>query len=322
MRRILSLAAASVLSLALVGCGSDTETAAGGSTEGLNPAQTVAASAESLRKGDLVGVIKAALPADKYEKVKSEWSAKVKAEPSSEEEKKEFADMMAKLTAADAETALFAELEPQLAKMEAEMGAQLPLMVGMGRGFAAQAITESTQLTEPQKTQATAMVDALAKWVESAKFFDRDNAKKAIAKAVETARGLEITTLDQVEAMDFEQAMGKAGKVYLGVQDIIAIYGLNLDAALASVKTEVVSETGDNAKVKVAYTLFDQPLSLETDMVRRDNRWFGKEALAELEKELSAPAVAEAPAEEAPADAAAGEGEASEETAPAEEAAE
>lgn len=292
MRRLISLAAASLLGMALVGCQSETGSQSK-STDGMNPAETVNASAAALRNGDLVAVIKAAVPNDKYEKIKAEWANKVKTEPSSEQDKKEFADMMAKLTAADAEDKLYAELEPQLAKMEAEMGAQLPLMVGMGRGFAAQSISESTQLNDAQKQQATQMIDAVAKWVESAKFFDRDNAKKAIAKVVETARGLEITSLDQVEAMDFETAMGKAGKVYLGVRDVVAIYGLDLDKTLASVKAEVVSETGDAAKVKVAYTLFDQPLSLETDMVRRDNRWFGKEALAEIEKEMSAPAVAE-----------------------------
>lgn len=295
MRRILSLAAVSLFSLALAGCQSDESAAPVASTKGMGPAETVAASAKAMSQGDLVVVVKAAVPPAQYDKMKAEWAKKVKEEPASDKEKAEFAEMMAKLTAADAETALYAELEPQLAKMEQEMAAQMPLMIGMGRGFAAQAINESQKLSAEQKTQASAMLDATAKWLESANFFDREKAKQAVASVVKSARGLEIQTLDQVEAMEFEQMLGKAGQAYVGVQEVLAIYGLDLAQTLGSVKSSVVSEQSDAAKVKVDYSLFGQPLSFETDMVKRDDRWFGKEALAEIEKELNKPAaVAEA----------------------------
>lgn len=298
MRRFLSLAAASVFSLALAGCQSE-QSGSDITSKSMGPGETVAASAKAMSRGDLVSVVKAAVPPAQYEKMKAEWAKKVKEDPASEKDKAEFAEMMAKLTAADAETALYTELEPQLAKMEQEMAAQMPLMIGMGRGFAAQAINESEKLTADQKTQASAMLDATAKWLETAQFFDREKAKQAVAAAVKTARGLEIQTLDQVEAMDFEQMLGKAGQAYVGLQDVLAIYGFDVAQTLSSVKTDVVNEQGDAAKVKVGYTLFGQALSFETDMVKKEDRWYGKEALAEIEKELNKPAVAEAaPAEE------------------------
>lgn len=315
MRRVVGLALASVLGLALVGCGSKSESSPAEAAKNLGPAETVEQSVAALRKGDIVGLLQTAMPADKYAKVKADWKAKIAAEPSSAEEKKEFAEMMAKLTASDAEAALYAELEPQIAKAEAEMAAQLPLMVGMGRGFAVQSINESTALTAEQKQQASQFVDAFAKWVQSAKFFDRDKAKQAIGVVVKTARDLEISSLDQVEAMEFEQAMGKIGQVYLGLSDLLKVYDLDLDAALASVDASVAKESGDQATVKVTYTLFNQPLSFETAMTKRDDRWFGADALREIEAQLAVEQPAggvavdgeDADAEDAEEDAEAGE---------------
>lgn len=305
MRRLLLLACASMFSLLLAGCGQKTETAvAEQAPESMGPAETVAASAAQLRRGDLAAVLKTALPADKYERIRSQWQAKLKSEPTSEADKKEFAEMMAKFTAEGAEQSLYAEFEPQLAKLETEMAAQLPLMLGMGRGFLVQTLNESKELSSEQKQQATALIDALAKWLETANFFDRDKAKAAISKLVATARGLNIQTLDQVEALEFEAAMAKAGQLYLGVNEAMAVYGLDLNAALASVKTEVLDNQNDRAKVKVSYTLFEQPLSFETEMVRQDQRWFGRDALKEIEKQFALEA------EEAPAAAAEAAGDA------------
>lgn len=290
MRIKVSLAAIALLVVGLAGCGGKDAGDAAEAAKSMGPAETVVEQAKALREGDIVSLVKLAVPPAQYEKMKAEWPKRIQQDPATEEDKREFAEAMAKMTAADAETALYAELEPQLAKAEAEMGAQLPLMVGMGRGFAVQAINESAKLSAAQKQQASEFVDAFAKWIESAKFFDRDKAREAIGSMVATARELGVKTLDEVEAMDFETAMQKAGTAYLGVRDVLKTYGLDLDQALASVKGEVKSQQDEQAVVQVSYQLFGQPLSFETTMTRRDDRWYGSEALQEIEKSLSEPA--------------------------------
>lgn len=290
MRIKVSLAALALLAVGLAGCGSKDAGDAAEAAKSMGPAETVVEQAKALREGDIVSLVKLAVPPAQYEKMKAEWPKRIKEDPATEEDKREFAEAMAKMTAADAEEALYAELEPQLAKAEAEMGAQLPLMVGMGRGFAVQAINESAKLSAAQKQQASDFVDAFAKWIEGAKFFDRDKAREAIRSMVATARELGVKTLDEVEAMDFETAMQKAGTAYLGVRDVLRTYGLDLDQALASVKGEVKSQKDDQAVVQVSYQLFGQPLSFETTMTRRDGRWYGSEALQEIEKSLADPA--------------------------------
>lgn len=288
MRIKISLAALALLAVGLGGCGGQEPASSVEAAKDFGPAETVLEQARKLREGDLAALVQLAVPPAQYEQLKAEWPSRVKDDPASEEDRREFAEAMAKMTAADAEQALYAELEPALAKAEAEMGAQLPLMVGMGRGFAVQAINESSKLSAEQKQQATDFLDAFAKWVEGAQFFDREKARQAIAGAVATARKLELKTLEELEKLDFEQAMQKAGTAYLGVRDLLKVYGLDLDAALASVEGRVKSEQGDEAVVEVSYRLFDQPLNFETKMTRRDGRWYGSEALEEIEKAAAA----------------------------------
>jgi DNA primase len=284
MKRLAVLALTSLLTLGLAACSSEqaAPTAAAG-----DPASTIERSARDLRAGDLLAVVRTALPPEQFEQVREEWRSRSTETPS-EEERQQFAETMAKLTAPDAEAQLYAEFEPQLEQLEREMAAQMPLMVGMGRGFAMQSVQQSEQLTAEQKKQAGELVDAIANWLQGANFFDRGLARQGIAKVVSTARALDLQTLDQVHALEFEQAMEKAGIALRGLFDLLAIYGLKLDETLGGVKAETLTQIDDAARVKVDYAVFGKPLSFETDMVRIDGRWYGKDALAEFGKASAA----------------------------------
>ncbi|MCB1611331.1 MAG: hypothetical protein KDI60_06170, partial [Xanthomonadales bacterium] len=78
----------------------------------------------------------------------------------------------------------------------------------------------------------------------------------------------------------------------------LAAYGFSLDAIADSVKTEVVSETGDVAKLKVSYALFDAPLSFESEMKKVDGKWYGKDMLEQIEKAKAEEAAAAAGGDE------------------------
>ena len=308
MKRYAALALASFTALALVACQKEEagETPAATAAATANPADAITAAAQKLKANDVLGVIQITVPPKYYDKMKADWKTEVNAEPITEEDRLEFQGMMAKLTAPDAETALMAEAEPELVKFETEMAAQMPLMVGMGQGFAMQAIQAHETMSEAQKKQAGDIVTAVAAWLQGVQFADRALAKQAIAKSVATARELDLKTLDEARALEFEPAMAKAGVAFKGIKEVLAVYGLKLDEAFDSVKASVVSQEGSNAVVKVDYQIFGQPLSFETPMVQIDGRWYGKDTVDQLEKDMNAPA-APAIGDEAPADGAAGE---------------
>lgn len=322
MKRFAMLACASLLALTLTACQKEEagETPAATAKATANPADAITAAAQKLKEGDVLAVIQLSVPPARYEKLKTEWKAKMAEDPPTEEEKLEFQGTMAKLTAPGAEDALLAEAEPELVKFDTEIAPQLPMWIGMGQGFVMQSVQANAEMTAEQKKQASDVITAMVGWLQGVKLSDRALVKQAIGEAVETARALDLKTLDEARALEFEPAMAKFGIAFQGVKDVLKVYGLDLNQTFDSVKANVVSETGDNAKVKVDYSLFGQALSTETEMVKIDGRWYGKDTIAQIEKEL-APAPADTAAVAADEGAEIGSGDGDAVDAPAEEAA-
>ena len=248
------------------------------------PDASVVASVKALRTNNVAGLIENALPAAEVAKMKADWTKEINKDPVSEEDRQKFAEQMSKLTAPGAEDKLFAELEPQLKQFEQQSAQQMPMMIAMGQGFIQSAVQQSKDLNEQQKQQTTALIDATAKWAQTAKFTDAALAKQAVGVICKTARDLNLKTVDEARALNYDQAMQKAGIVLGGVKQLFALYGLSMDNALDSVKVETVSATGDAAKVKVTYTAFDQPFTTESDLVKVDGKWYSKQAISQWAK--------------------------------------
>ena len=143
-----------------------------------------------------------------------------------------------------------------------------------------------------QKQQAMAAVDAFAKWAETANFTDPELAKKSIGIFCNSAREMSLQSLDEVRAMSFDQLLAKGDIAFAGVKKVFDVYGFSLDQLFDSVDAQPISQTGDAAKVKVNFQLFGQPLDFETDMVKFEGRWYGKNALSNLQKEAASEVAA------------------------------
>lgn len=262
------------------------------------PDGAISVNAKLFKAGDFAALMQNVMPPAKFAELKAEWADKSKDEPITDEDRQKFSAMMSKLTAADAETSLFAEASPKLKELEAQYQAQLPMYVNMGRGFAQNIIQQSQDISDEQKRQAVEVVNAIGDWAQSAKFTDQELLKQSTAIAVETARAMEIKTLDEARALDFDSAMKKGQIAFLGAKKILAVYGFALDSTLDSVKPTVISTSGDNAKVRIDYNLLGKPLSAESEMLRQDGRWYSKDSIEMLNEPATtdAPAAAETPA--------------------------
>ena len=128
-----------------------------------------------------------------------------------------------------------------------------------------------------QKKQANEAVAATAVWLQTMPWADREVLKRAIGKAVSTAREIDLPTMEKARALEFEQAVGKASIAFRGVKEILALYGLSIDAIFDSVRAEEVSQTEELATVRVNFKLFDKALWHDTEMTRVDGRWYGKQ---------------------------------------------
>lgn len=279
------------------------ETAAVASTTANTPDAAVRKSVELLKQGDIAGLMQNAMPPAEFEKIKADWSKDANAKPITDEDRQKFAETMGKLTAPDAEQTLFVEIEPQLKAFDAQYQQQIPMYVAMGSSWLQGMVQQNKDMSDASKQQAMSAINALGAWVQKTRFTDPELVKKVLAVATKTAREVNLKTLDEARALNFDQSMQKARVVFGGVKEALAVYGFSLDQTLDSVKPEVVSNDGKAAKLKVSYTLFDTPLSTEAEMVNVDGHWYGKEAIEKFnEKNAEAAAPVEptpAPAEEA-----------------------
>ncbi|MGH8089987.1 MAG: hypothetical protein ACREO6_00865 [Rudaea sp.] len=270
------------------------------------PDAAIAASIKALRDNNVAALIGNALPAAEAVKLKADRNKDMNSEPISDEDRKEFAEKMAALTAPDAEAKMYAQIQPKLAEFDKQSAQQMPMMIAMGQGFAKSAIAQNKDLSDAQKKQAEDLLDATAQWAQSTKFTDPALVKAAIAEICKTARAVNLKTADEARALSYEQAMLKAGIVLGGVKAVLAVYGLNIDKTLDSVKLVQGAANGDAATVKVTYTAFDKPFTTEAEMVKVDGRWYGKHAIEQWQKhqaEIAAAGKTAAPAESASVEA-------------------
>ena len=249
-----------------------------------SPDATVMASVRALRANNVAALLANALPPGEVAKIKVDWAKEMNKDPVTDEDRRKFSEHMAQLTAPGAEDKLFAQLEPQLKQFEQQSAQQMPMLIAMGQGFVQSAIQQNKELDEQQKQQTAALIDATAKWAQTAKFTDAGLAKQAIGVVCKTARDLNLKSLDEARALNYDQAMQKAGVVLAAVKQVLALYGLSMDSALDSVKAQTVSATGDAAKVKVTYTAFGQPFSTDSDLIKLDGNWYSKQAVDEWTK--------------------------------------
>jgi hypothetical protein len=297
--RIALLAA---LAAAAVGCDQQAPSSTGAApaaavtvTPG-TPDGTITASVKALRDNNLAALLENTLPPGELTKVKADWGKSTQ-EPITDEDRKQFTDTMTKLTAADAEAKLYAQIEPQLKEFDQKSAQQMPMMVAMGQGFAQSAIQQNKDLNDQQKQQAQVLLDSVAKWAQATHFTDPALVKSAIAIVCKAARDLNLKSIDEARALTYDQAMQKAGVVLGATKQVLGVYGLNVDKALDSIKVEPVTTAGDTAKVKVTYTAFDQTFSTDNDLVRVSGKWYSKQAIDQWNKHQQEIAGNAAPAE-------------------------
>ena len=277
-----------------------------------DPVAAVEGLADALRDNDLVRYSRLSLPPDLHAQNEALWLRRqAEAEPPTAEEAADYEQLMARLTAPDAEAALMRDLEPKLVKLETEIAGQWPLMQATASIFLNAAIQANTELSDAEKAHGTEVVGSLMAWAQPALFTDRERARKAIAALSRTAKKLDLPTLDRARALPMQPALEKGGVALAGAKDVAQAYGLDLDKSLDGVKAELVSVEGDQALVKVSYPLLDKTVSFDMALVRRDDAWYSADAVRQIEAELAeaaqeAAAPAEAPtAPEAEAGAAA-----------------
>jgi hypothetical protein len=261
-----------------------------------DPVAAIEGLARAVRDNDLVRYSRLSLPPDLHTKMEARWHQKLAtAAPPRPEQVKDYARWMGRLTADDAETALYKSLDPKLARLEKEIGAQWPLMQATANIFLNGVVSANDKLSDAEKAHARAIGAALMAWATPERFTDRASAKKAIQGLVRAARDLELPTLADARKLEMVPALEKFGIGLRGLKAAALAYGVDGDAALDGIEAKVESVEGDIATMHVSYPLFGQQIAFDMELLRRDGRWYPADAVRKAEADLAQPLPAAAP---------------------------
>lgn len=256
-----------------------------------SPAAAVRQSVALIRAGDFAGFWKHALPPADYATLRADWSRPHPGQaPITAADRAQFARTLQQLTAPDAETRLYRQLQPKLIETEQKYRDQLPLLIGIGQSMLKTAVAKSEAMTAAQKQQADAVLDVLGPWAQHAPWFDQDKARLAIGTIVGTARKLDLKSPDALRTMDFDTAMRESAVGYAGIRQLLELYGLSLDAVLDSVRVTTLSNHDGHARVRIDYTLLGKPLSTESALVEQDGHWYSEDLLQNVRQSHRQPA--------------------------------
>jgi len=259
------------------------------SLSGAGPADTMNQAAQLMRSSDIAGMVKVVLPDAQYKEMAAEWE-KARKEPITDKDRKEFADMMAKVNSPTAIDDLIKEAEPKLI----EFKAQMPMFIGMGMMTAQQGIQANEDFTPAQKEQLTSVLNATQAWAMKTDFTDTNRMRKALTELSNGVKAMKLESLEQIRAMNFEQILGKGSVMFASLKRAFNAYDLNLDEALSSFKAEQVSIAGDTAKIRTSMKFLGEEIASESDMVKIEGRWFTKDSIDSLKKMTEAKQASEA----------------------------
>lgn len=240
-----------------------------------DPAQHVRDVVDALRRNDLPALVQAALPPQQYREAVDGWE-KLRLSPTSEEDRAEFEAALQKWTAADTVDRVMAEIEPKLR----ERAVQSEGMVLMGLGAMHMAVNSpDSELDEEQRTMLKAALPGIENWVIATDFFDPATLRQALSLLVDAARGTGISSIDQIKMLSFDQALRRAGQMLTAGKQAVKLYGLDLDAIIASTRVELIEREGEHARVRATVTAFNAPISTELELSLVEGRWYSSEAL-------------------------------------------
>lgn len=222
---------------------------------------------QALKSNDVKALMQASMNAEDYQKAITEFDSK-KSAPS-ESEKAQFTQTMGLLTGDGAVDKLMAMATPQLEQART----QLPMLLMMGKGMVGPSIQSSPDIPEDQKESLTKIANAFIDYASETDLLSEEITRKAITTAVDTAKSLNMVSLDEVQNMSFDQAMGKASIVMGGVKDVLSVYGISIDDMLSSIKVSDVVENGDTANMNLAYDFFGESFTQTVKMKKVNGQW-------------------------------------------------
>jgi hypothetical protein len=98
-------------------------------------------------------------------------------------------------------------------------------------------------------------------------------ARQAIEYIVAGAKALEIANAADLRALSLDEVLKRCGGFLVEFKHALAVYGLDADGFLDSIKVAGVEGDGDQRTATMQFTAFGKPHSFPVKMEKKDGRW-------------------------------------------------
>ncbi|HZH43154.1 MAG TPA: hypothetical protein VEY50_03605 [Lysobacter sp.] len=240
-----------------------------------------------LRRGDPAAYARHAVPAELHARLETAWREGRTLWPLTELPLHgQLPGFLATMAQPDADKALLTQYRRQFAGAHAELRSAATTL-GL---FATRYVAASPDYSPDERAHYVRLIGALSAWGQRAPLGDPARAREAIPQLVAGARltGLRDPARFRRDGMAATLARLRPFAVRFK-QVLAAHYGLDLDAALDSVQTQLLEQDGDHARVRVRYRLAGQAIEGTVRVERRDGRWYLSDLLRHAEAEASRP---------------------------------
>ena len=252
-----------------------------------SPERAVSDLIAHLRRNALADVARTALPAPLHAQVDAAWRDGKSRWPLSE---MPFDDnlpgLLKALSAKDAERKLNARFKQQLS-------GQTKALQDAARGlglFGKQYLGREGQYNAQQRQHYVQLIDAMSAWAQKAPLGDPARGKESIHLLVNGAKRSGLQGDEDFSRLGMDASLKALVPLYIASKQVLGQYGLGVDASLASLRAETVKEAGDEADVRVRYTLADKDIDTVMKAVKVDGRWYLADYLKDAEASLPPPA--------------------------------
>ena len=262
-----------LLTLTLSTCQQHHATDSGGKT----PSAAMHNMIKLIRDSNLDGFWKYALPPADLTTLQHDWS--IQAKTATHLPNSRYPAWIAYFNARDAKVSLYATLQPKLKAMQKKYQPLIPAIIKLGQIMIDNSIANTQHLSVIQKQQLKALLHAVMAWAKVAPWFDQAKAKQAVSIIMDTMRQVHLVGHRQLHQMDFDTAMQKQEQLFHGSKQLLRLYGLDINAILASAHVTATIKNSTHASVTIHYILRGNTLSVDVPMTSIRGRWYATDLI-------------------------------------------
>ncbi|QWF16860.1 hypothetical protein [Lysobacter capsici] len=283
VRRVRTICLTTALLVAAAGCGPDPAPA---EPVASLPTQAVTQLVADLRRNDLAGYARHAVPPELHARLETAWREGRTTWPLTELPLHDrFPTFIAALAAQNAERDLVASFRRQFAGADGELHSAAKTL-GV---FAIQYVRSEAVYSDTERDHHAQLIGAISQWAQATSLGDSAKGRAAIPQLVSAARATGLAAPDAFAHNGMDRSLRRLGPFVERLKQVLGGYGLDLDAALDSVDATLAEQTGDTARVRIRYQLAGEPVDAYVLVERRQDRWYLSDVLRHAQAELEAP---------------------------------